>query len=89
MPKGEMEEILKHFHSLECGGNFNGQRKDAKVLQSNFYWPSLFKDAHLYAKSRDRCQRTVNIRKRPEITLTTTLEVEHFDVWGIDLMGPF
>ena len=23
--EGEMEEILKHYHCLECGGHFNGQ----------------------------------------------------------------
>ena len=56
-----MGEILTHYHSLECGGHFNGQRTAAKVLQSGFYWPSIFKDAHLFAKSLDNCQRTGNI----------------------------
>ena len=46
-----MGEILKNCHSLECGGHFNGQRTSAKVLQLGFYWPSIFKDAHLFAKS--------------------------------------
>ena len=84
-----MEEILKHCHSLECGGRFNRQRTTAKVLQSNLYWPSLFKDANLYAKSCDRCQRTGNIRKRNEMPSTTIREVDLFYVWGIDLMGYF
>ena len=86
-----MEEILKHCHSLECRGHFNGQRTAGKVLQSGFYWPSLFKDANLYAKSCDRCQRTGNIGKRNEMPSTTILEVEHFDVWGLtswDLSHP-
>ena len=55
VPEGEMGEILKHYHSLECGGHFNGQCTAMKVLQSGFYWPSLFKDANLYAKSCDKC----------------------------------
>ena len=84
-----MEEILKHCHSLECGGHFNGRCTTAKILQSSFYWPSLFKDANLYVKSCDRCQRTGNTKKRNEMPLTTILEVELFDVWGIDFMGPF
>ena len=37
VPKSEVGEILKHFHSLECGGHFNGQRATAKVLHSGFY----------------------------------------------------
>ena len=82
-----MGDILKHRHSLECGGHFNGQRIATKVLQPGFYWPSLFKDAHLFAKSCDRCQRTDNNGKRNEMPLTPILEVELFDVWGLTLWG--
>ncbi|XP_050238371.1 uncharacterized protein LOC126687861 [Mercurialis annua] len=37
----------------------------------------------------DRCQRVGNISKRDEMPLTSIQEVEIFDVWGIDFMGPF
>ena len=84
-----MSEILTHCHSLEYGGHFNGQRTVAKVLQSGFFLPSIFKDAHLFAKSYDRCQRIENIGRRNEMSLTNILEVEIFYVWGIDFMGPF
>ena len=84
-----MGEILTHCHFLECRGHFNLQRTMAKVLQSGFYLPSIFKDAHLFAKSCDQCQRTGNIGRRNEMPLTNVLEVELFDVWGIDFMGPF
>ena len=43
----------------------------------------------MFAKSYDRCQRTKNIRQRNEIPLTNILEVEIFDVLGIDFMDPF
>ena len=89
VPKSEVGEILTHCHSLECGGHFNGQRTAANVLQSGFYWPFIFKDAYLFAKSCDRSQRTGNIGRRNEMPLTNVLEVELFDVWGIDFMGPF
>ena len=89
MLESEVGEILTHYHSLECEGHFNGQRKAAKVLQSGFYWPTIFKDAHLFAKSCDRCQRTENIRIRNEMSLTNILEVEIFYVWGVDYMGLF
>ena len=84
-----MEEILKHCHSLECGGHYNSQRTISMVLQSSFYWPSLFKNAYLYVKSCDRYQRTGNIGKRNEMPSNSILEVELFDVWDIDFMGPF
>ncbi|XP_062109054.1 uncharacterized protein LOC133819743 [Humulus lupulus] len=39
--------------------------------------------------SYDRCQCVGNISRRHELPLTNILEVEIFDVWGIDFMGPF
>ena len=87
-PLGFMRLIrvgILHCHSLECGGHFNGQRTAVKVLQSGFYWPSLFKDDQLFAKSCDKCQRIGNIGKRNEMPLTTILEAELFDVWGLTL----
>ena len=39
VPEDEMHSILHHCHTLPCGG----QRTAAKVLQSGFYWPTLFK----------------------------------------------
>ena len=80
VPESEVSEILTHCHSLEYGGHFNGQRTVAKVLQSGFFLPSIFKDAHLFAKSCDRCQRIENIGRRNEMSLTNILEVELFDV---------
>ena len=42
----EMGNILNHCHTLPCGGHFGGQRTMEKVLQSGFYWPTLFMDAY-------------------------------------------
>ncbi|KAL4388208.1 hypothetical protein GQ457_09G016950 [Hibiscus cannabinus] len=80
---------LPQCHSAPYGGHFGGNRTAAKVLQSGFYWPTLHKDAQLFCQQCDRCQRTGNISKRNEMPLQNILEVELFDVWGIDFMGPF
>jgi hypothetical protein len=42
-----------------------------------------------FVKRCDRCQRTGNIGRRQEMALRNIMEVELFDVWGIDFMGPF
>ncbi|CAN6583540.1 unnamed protein product [Malus baccata var. baccata] len=47
------------------------------------------KDAHHFAMTCDRCQRTGNLSSRSQMPLQNILEVELFDVWGIDFMGPF
>ncbi|KAJ4718833.1 DNA-directed DNA polymerase [Melia azedarach] len=89
IPEEEMVNILKHCHSSEYGGHFGGTKTAAKVLQFGFFWPTLFKDAHTNVTTCDQCQRSGNISQRNEMPLNNILEVELFDVWGIDFMGPF
>ena len=89
VPEDEMHNILNHCHTLPCGGHFGGQRTAAKVLQSGFFWPSLFKDAHQFVSTYDKCQRMGNISRKDEPPMHPILKVELFDLWGIDFMGPF
>ena len=89
VPEDEMHSILDHCHTLPYGGHFGGQRTTAKVLQSGFYWPSLFKDAHRFVSTCDKCQRMGNISRKDEPPMHPILEVELFDLWGIDFMSPF
>ncbi|KAH9716154.1 hypothetical protein KPL71_021359 [Citrus sinensis] len=87
--EGEIPHILESCHAAAYRGHFSGHRTAAKVLQSGYYWPTIFKDAYEFVKCCDMCQKTGNITKRYEMLLTNILEVEVFDVWGIDFMGPF
>ncbi|RVW69680.1 Retrovirus-related Pol polyprotein from transposon 17.6 [Vitis vinifera] len=57
VPEQEQSGILSHCHDSACGGHFASQKTAMKVIQSGFWWPSLFKDAHSMCKGCDRCQR--------------------------------
>lgn len=59
------------------------------MLQSGFYWPTLFKDVHDFDYSYSKCQQTENISKKYMMSLIPILIVKFFGVWGIDFMGPF
>ena len=89
VPEDEMESILHHCHSTDYGGHFGSTRTAMKVLQSGLFWPTLFKDARHFIERCDRCQRAGNLSRKNEMPLNFILEVELFDVWGIDFMGPF
>ncbi|XP_024038246.1 uncharacterized protein LOC112097294 [Citrus clementina] len=89
IPETEFTSILTFCHTLACGGHFGPKRTALKVLASSFYWPSLFKDAYLFCKSCDRCQRIGNLGPRNQMPQSPILIVEIFYVWGIDFMGPF
>jgi len=83
-----MESILHYCHAREVGAHFGATKTAAKELQSKFYWPTLFKDTYAHVKACDACQGMGSIFRRNEMPLNI-FEVELFDVWGIDFMGPF
>ena len=76
-------------HSSTCGGHFAARKTTDKILQSDFYWHSIFKDAQSFYTECLQCQAAINISKRDEMPMQPILEVEIFDLWGIDFMGPF
>ncbi|CAN6687770.1 unnamed protein product [Malus baccata var. baccata] len=85
----ECHSILSFCHTYACGGHFGTQRTALKVLQCGFYWPSIFKDAKTFCSTCDKCQRMGGISARDQMPQVSILNVEIFDVWGIDFMGPF
>ncbi|CAN6566312.1 unnamed protein product [Malus baccata var. baccata] len=85
----ECHSILSFCHTYACGGHFGTQRTALKVLQCGFYWPSIFKDAKTFCLTCDKCQRMGGISAKDQMPHVSILNVEIFDVWGIDFMGPF
>ncbi|KAJ9566198.1 hypothetical protein OSB04_002164 [Centaurea solstitialis] len=82
-------DILTNCHKGPTRGHFGANLTARKVLESGFYWPTIFKDAHTLIKSCDACQRAGNITKKDEMPQQSISVSEVFDVWGIDFMGPF
>ena len=53
VPEHEQGQILRKCHSEAYGGHHAGDGTAHKVLQSRFYWPTLFKDARKFVLSCD------------------------------------
>ena len=70
-----MENISRHCHSLECGQHFGGNKTTRKVLQSGFFWPTLYKDAHAFGSAYDRCQRMRECVQKRRVVLKGILKV--------------
>ena len=60
VPVEEQQGILSHCHESACGGHFSSQKTAMKVLQSDFYRPYIFKEAHQMCRECDRCLRLGN-----------------------------
>lgn len=63
-----------------------GQRP--KFCNRVYYSLTLFKDTYSYAKTCGKCQKVGNISKGNELSQYGFLELQVFNVLGIDFMGP-
>ena len=55
IPDHEVRSLLSFCQDQTCRGHFSGGKIVAKILQCDFYWSNLFKDAFEYCKSYPRC----------------------------------
>ncbi|GKB73840.1 reverse transcriptase domain-containing protein [Tanacetum coccineum] len=85
----EAVDILKAFHNGPTGGHHGPNYTTKKVFDSDFYWPTIYRDAHDLVKSCDSCQRHEKISQKDEMPQNAIQVCKIFDVWGIDFMGPF
>ncbi|XP_060182265.1 uncharacterized protein LOC132611927 [Lycium barbarum] len=74
--KSTENQVADHLSRLE----------DREHVDEEVVIRETFPDEQLFALY---CQRTRNISTRHEMPLKGILEIEIFDVWGIDFMGPF
>jgi len=81
--------IIQKYHSSLYGGHYGVFHTHAKIWQSGFFWPTMYEDTKDSIRRCGACQRHGNINTRDATPLTNNLQIELFDVWGIDYMGPF
>ncbi|XP_059590470.1 uncharacterized protein LOC132253093 [Vitis vinifera] len=89
VPEDEQQDILRMCHEGACGGHFASRKTSTKILQSGFYWPTMFKDCNTHCKSCPQCQQLGKINTRYQMPQNHICVVEVFDCWGLDFMGPF
>ena len=70
-------------------GDTSVYHTQAKIWQSGFFWPTMYEDTKDFIRRCRRCQQHGGITARDAMPLQNNLQIELFDVWGIDFMGPF
>ncbi|GJS72845.1 reverse transcriptase domain-containing protein [Tanacetum coccineum] len=85
----ETRAILDQCHHGPTSKHYGPTTTAKKVLDSDFYWPTIIKEAHTLVLLCEACQKTRNISKRDKMPLNSIQVCEVFDIWGIDFMGPF
>ncbi|RVW49882.1 Pro-Pol polyprotein [Vitis vinifera] len=89
VPEDEQQDILRMCHEGACGSHFASRKTSVKILQSGFYWPTMFNDCNTYCKSCPQCQQLGKINTRYQMPQNHICVVEVFDCWGLEFMGPF
>nr|GEW55064.1 DNA-directed DNA polymerase [Tanacetum cinerariifolium] len=85
----EAYNILKACHEGPTGGHHGDNFTAKKIFDADFFWPTIYQDAHNLVKSCDICQCQGKFSQRDEMPQNVIKVCEIFDVWGIDFMGPF
>nr|GEZ78774.1 reverse transcriptase domain-containing protein [Tanacetum cinerariifolium] len=67
----EAFEILRACHEGPTGGHHSANLTVKKVFDANFFWPSIYCDAHEMIKNCDTCQRQGKISQKDEMPQNT------------------
>jgi hypothetical protein len=69
LEREDADKVLTELHDGPAGGHFAGNTTAHKILRADYYWPTLFKDAHTYARNCKTCQISTGKEKRAAIPL--------------------
>jgi transposase InsO family protein len=83
-----MQDIFRACHDGPCGGHFADKRTTYKILQSGYYWATIFKDAKKYVANCDDFQRMGKPTTVDEMPLQSLVVIEPFEKWALDFVGP-
>jgi hypothetical protein len=83
----DAEKVLRELHDGPAGGHFVGDTTTHKILRDGYYWPTLFRDAHTYARNCKSCQMSTGREKREVVPLQLVTISRPFEKWGLDVIG--
>nr|GEZ47305.1 reverse transcriptase domain-containing protein [Tanacetum cinerariifolium] len=63
----EVLDILVACHNGPTGGHHGANLTTKKIFDADFFWPTIYKDAHEFVKNCDSCQRQGKISQRGEM----------------------
>jgi hypothetical protein len=78
--------IINEYHSGACGGHLSGLVTTQKILQTDYFWLSLFKDCVEVVKKCHPCQVfTRNMCSKLSL-MHPFIIIGPFTKWGVDVM---
>ncbi|XP_048493008.1 uncharacterized protein LOC125493585 [Beta vulgaris subsp. vulgaris] len=81
--------VLREIHQGACVSHQGARTITAKALQAGYYSPTMREDALKMVQKCKDCQMHANLPHQAASSLTTIQAPLPFDMWGMDLLGPF
>ena len=78
---------MQELHDGPAGGHFGGNTTAHKILHVGYYWETLFKYAHEYARKCKVCQTAVGRKRKVTFPLQPVNIQQPFEQWGLDIIG--
>lgn len=84
VPKGFRKQVFDSIHGLAHAGI----RETRRLVTEKFFWPSMNKDVHLWAKTCISCQRSKVHKHTKTELLTIPTPKARFSCVHLDIVGP-
>jgi len=84
--KRDVENVLSKLHDGPASGHYSGNTTAHKILRYGYYWPTLFKYSHAYARKLLQCQNLVEREKRVVFPLQLVFIECPFQQWGLEVI---
>ena len=81
--------MLEELQEGICSFHVGGKALAHKVIRMGYFWPSIKRDAKDFTKKCRACQINDTIQRNPSTKLTGISSLIPFDMWGLDIVGPF
>ena len=69
LENSKSDKVLPELHNGPDGGHIGGNMTLEKILHACYYWPTLFKGAHEYARKFKVCQSASRRQRKPAFPL--------------------
>eukprot|EP00253_Pinus_taeda_P014336 PITA_14336 len=87
LEKDDTDHVLKEMHNGPAGGHYGGETTAHKILRVGYYWPTVFRDSHAYARKCKVCQTAAGRERKPTVPLRSVMTYRLFQQWGLDVIG--
>lgn len=85
----ETHLVLLEVHEGVCGSHIGGRALAAKLLRSGYYWPTMLHDSSDFVRKFDKCQKFSYKKHALAQKLTSVYSPWPFNIWAVDVVGPF